>query len=1207
MPRAVDPGSIIPGSGKSTAGQTDDRVLIGAGMGGLPPNIGFPGHIPPGGVLGDAEPGWPVPEADGITPGGSMGLHISDPRAHPAVAISVDGQPPFLYSRNVEGALDELIGAVAAPPPMLGQQFNYITGFSGIPDWGRFRMMDNATLYPYRQPPPGSTADQADVYPLYWPTPAPTEDAPFTTAGEDPATDPLWNGISGLPGSYPVAQSGVSGGFTNDSAEVVRTRVFKPFSAPPWGSATDVPAICVSGALFPADRGVLALIHWPDPDDGVGFLNQSLEQRCWAALLLGQGIGTTGSCGPCDGDAGGIFMNGVNADGEFDPFAYPGRATGQYDLEELHLGVSSIDSTDLPAPWTGGVPRVQNGTTPGAGQVRLGTDPSAGEADPTGYGIPILGATCNAYTPMLPLDLDLGAPLVGRAIAWGDSFFRYRLPYLQDYSPATGLKYTPSGADVYDSREKERYFQIASAASMDPLYVESVGGSDYLRNAGNYPGFEQDYWNWQIARYRQLFYIPDANAADVKLGSLMLIHFKKEADFERCVRDGVMPWDGTNGYEVYGASAIQDPLSDAPAYGNLVNEDTGVTATDFPAPTYGYSGPAYHNTRSNLYFGDNTFPPTLAGGSEWSFTDGGSGFDMIYVSGVAYYIPRTLANGDSFVIDGLFALLPNSWQDGYVVNDNPLTGTVSPDAPARLSSPNPALVSFSPFAYENPILSYPLTFTDELGTRYQRLEFPLEFCGSNGGGPFSEANGPLPGEGVVLNLGDVITLSGDTNYPAFSTDLCPRVFIRRPLQGMHPRGGAYGVGAPLPLDGAPTTKVLFHSTGFYETAPDVGDGGRYGNFLTSGTTAYDLLSNSTKDVSERFLDEVYRIRGHFPLPGIAPWVERGDRLQGPGLQHAPTPIAIPVQMGATAYIGADAASWTFCSWMESTSMDKDLSTVVGYLAELQVAGLPQRNPPPENWVKVPFPSSGMVIFPKTDYTVDYLPNEPDPTMGHQHDYSGCADTRKYTRAFDAAYSRDNVYRWNAEGQTTLVFRIDGLTLEDFQYVAPGPGSTGVTDVGIALQLKVPGQTTWMDIGRRDGDGPSKQDNALDGAGCLVMGPETFNGVDPDTGMVYAQVKVHVGPAATLARGYDNGGGVYEVPVLFRATMNPESKLYDLSQKNIGPGNFVGEQPYCWAHRVRALTGVTLLHPDHVVTPDATQIAAWNAYISPFTGPDGAPT
>jgi hypothetical protein len=150
----------------------------------------------------------------------------------------------------------------------------------------------------------------------------------------------------------------------------------------------------------------------------------------------------------------------------------------------------------------------------------------------------------------------------------------------------------------------------------------------------------------------------------------------------------------------------------------------------------------------------------------------------------------------------------------------------------------------------------------------------------------------------------------------------------------------------------------------------------------------------------------------------------------------------------------------------------------------------------------------------------------------------------------------------------------------------GDGVTAADYTGIAIMVKVPGLTTWMDLGRLDGDGPSKQDVALDGAGCQVQGPNTFSSIDPTTGMVYCQVKVNVGPAVNLAWGEDElGGGTPMVPVLVKVVMNELAKDYNLETTYTGfPGQFDAVvAPGAWSEEVRGLTGIKVVHRTLVET------------------------
>ena len=1166
MPRRVNPGSINTGPGKTVPGDSDNLILYGDGMSGAGPNIGEPGHIPPG---GSAEAGWPKPFIEG---GGGSGLemlkiHLEDPKnAHPAVAISIDGYPPLILSDNVEGAIDELMANIPPEPSKIGQYKPYLT-LNGITDWGQWRLTDGPLA---THTDIGSSETGANVYPYYWVAPSPTEDSVFTTLGSDPITDTLWNGPDCSP---PVAgtPTGMAGAYTNDDDEVVRTRLFMPTIVAEEVAETTVN---LSGVVYPADRGVVALLHWPaGATTTAQFTDQDLLDRCWGALLLGQGIMGGQQCIQtvddavelCDGDPGGIFAQGTT-DSHYDPFAYPGRATGQYDLKELHTGVSGIDGTALPEPWDSGVPRVLDSETPGAGQVRLGTDPLASSTLIEPYGIPILGATADAYSPE-PGDTILGGTYkyVGHMALTDGNFLRYRLPYLKDYTEATGLKFTPKGTNTYTTREAARYFTVAPPYDTSSSDIQDVAGTDELIQAGNYPNFDEDYWVWQLARMRQMAWRgPDA--AGTELGTLWLVHFKTEKDFESCVRDGVMPWDATNGYELYGMELAGIP----PLIRNLVNIDTGATATDFPAPDYGYGSLSYHVLRSSGYIADNETLPT-ATTATWSYTIPGSP-GVVYISGVCYFTPLTTAGVQSFQIDDLDAVYSNAWKDGYRTDDNPLTDDAVPVAPAVLSSANPAFVTLSPFSYgaESGVPTYdiPAGFSDARGLRTQRVEFPYTKLGSNGGGDFAEDNGPQTADDLEVHLDGTIDPTGDKSSVAFSADAAPRFFIRRPwiVAPIQPVDGT-SLGTKLLLAGAPTHKILFHSGYFDESE------GSYGNHVDGSDRAFDCLLTSSKDSYEPFLDEVYRIvSGWNSDVGTAE-----EPLVGPGMQGwVGDPIPVPVRMGKlTPYDGTIEDTWKTSSFLHEALYTDDLPA-----DELQVVGLPERNPPATNWVTAPFPSSGLLGYPQTDYSTDYRPR--DGETGYvQPDYSGETGTKTFVRCFDAAFSRSETYRADVAGEPFFIIRLEGLTLADFQYEAPGPGRFNNANIGIAVSIKIPGLTTWMDLGRADGDGPGKQDNNTDGAGCRVIGPYTYTGVDSTTGMVFSQVQVHVGPDVALAQGAsfdDEGTTRYEVPVLVKVAMNESAVDYNLTKPATGVGTFGDASISALAHQIRGLTSVQLIAP-----------------------------
>jgi hypothetical protein len=275
---------------------------------------------------------------------------------------------------------------------------------------------------------------------------------------------------------------------------------------------------------------------------------------------------------------------------------------------------------------------------------------------------------------------------------------------------------------------------------------------------------------------------------------------------------------------------------------------------------------------------------------------------------------------------------------------------------------------------------------------------------------------------------------------------------------------------------------------------------KYGNTSALANATLD----DDKDVSERFLDEVYRYpENWFPIVS-----SDKAQLQGPGLPSGPLAIQVPVRpiLGDLNYPG-----WFFQNLHTSVL---DIATV-NLNNALQVAGLPDRNPPYTDGLDAPFPSRGILLYPQTDYGID---DPPGPN------YFVLTGDRVYVRAFNAGAA-------NA-GTSTVTFRLWGVEITDFQYAAlTAPGATGM-----AVMVKVPGLTTWMDAGRADGSGPSKQDIALDGAGCLVSSTVATDTVSQ---IRYTDVTVNLSPAALFLNAEsparcpvlvkvlikDDGGGV----------------------------------------------------------------------------------
>jgi len=1170
--------------------------------------------------------------------------------AHPARGITTDGHPDLLVSSHVEGVIDELSGTLPPEPPQLGKVFKHLD-FHSLPDWGVIKLND--TSLQYRDNVHQWSNDPAEVYPYYHVFPNPTQDwgtddgefrpsyydplASSAPEGGDPFADRYWNypstDLAAGAGTFSGGPGWVySGAYTDPIDGTLQRSLFlNPQIKVGPGLNTLWPMVTLSGALYPADRGVLSLLYFPpEGTDSVNFLAQPLLTRCVAALLLGQGlagdpcmtlesVGAGGQGSPCDGGPGGIFAVGEDSEGYYDPFAFPGRATGQYNLDEIHEGLN-IDGVTLPVPWddynlsgTAGAKRQINSHITAAGQVRLGSDADAGIAV-VPWGIPVLGATNNAYDETAgALDTIIypsgaGVPVtikyVGHSVVQDPNFFQYRLPYLSDYSEETGLRDTPKGLDPSATMEAKRFFDPHTYHDL-PVSGEPYqwsGGTFTMTRAGNYPDFGHDYNPWQLSRYRHTFFMSGKSlvsapvpATPFEIGTYMLVHFKTEKDFEEMVRDGDVP------VSVYGASLVPGTGPDDPQ--NIVNKllaASGSTPPYGPAPAYGYSAPPEHRIHTKGFLVDSTDQEVVDGdftveGFGWEALGAGTG--KVAISGITYMTPLDLAGASSFRITDLDVQIADAWNGVYRSNDQT---RVLGSAPALINAPNPAFLGVAPFSYgSTPTFTTPLGFTDAWGKREHRIEFPYNYLGS-----FSEAVGPTAADSLdmALGVGNEITFSGDETTPSFSTDAALWCFVRRPIghsfweTTVSPRPrliGGLQQGHGVKLTSAFSTvgaahvgwKILYHSTSWNTGAATAS----YGNYVDGANVAYASLLTANKDKEEKFLDEIYRYLSPWGA-GLPAGVQ--NHLVGPGMNGwASAPIEVPVRAGSAV------APWVTSSWVQSLSHVK-LLTGGTVTDELQVAGLPERNPTIQSWVNVPFPSAGLLRYPAVDYTTGYEPSALQAVF--QPDYSTATGIRTWNRAFDASFSRSTVGTngfapVKAAGQPFVTFRLDGIKLEDFSFTAPGPGGLG--NQKYAIMCKVPGLTSWMDIGRRDGAGPSKLDPALDGAGCQVVGAYTFEALDTETGYWYCQVKVNVGPTVNLFESTNE-----EVPILVKVIMDevPDGE-YDLTQQMTTGSWTTLFGPGLDPDDVRGLMGVKVAHTTEIITKPTQDTTLQTSFITAIPG------
>jgi hypothetical protein len=316
---------------------------------------------------------------------------------------------------------------------------------------------------------------------------------------------------------------GVKEGEPSTAVAPISSQAYQPYlSKDLFDNKSNDIGLVISGTLFPADRGVLALIRFPSNSDSVsaGINTPATDysevlSRVVGAINLGQGVGQS------DGLPGGsIFSTSEGSD-------FPSLRSGQHDLYELHTGNYVLGSHR-----TGANPNLT--ADPTIGQVRLLTDPLAFNVEDNQYplGVPIL------FSPY-----EYSTSSNTKTLVDNRNFLSYRLPVLEDYSP-DGM--------VTQTEERDRFF-VKKTPNLDQ---ENPEYRTLFSTAGGFVTFGgKDNYSYQVARYRHVVNLmdlaPDTYAnitaltdnPEYNFGSFALLHFKTEAGFERLVRDGIPPSD----------------------------------------------------------------------------------------------------------------------------------------------------------------------------------------------------------------------------------------------------------------------------------------------------------------------------------------------------------------------------------------------------------------------------------------------------------------------------------------------------------------------------------------------------------------------------------------------------------------------------------------------------------------------------------------
>jgi hypothetical protein len=321
---------------------------------------------------------------------------------------------------------------------------------------------------------------------------------PYGVDGSDDRTDTIFN----ISSDNSILGGGEGVSFLASNQENVNDPFRHCRVAYDQSTTTVDDGFTISGFLFPADRGTVALLHWASSYPNVSYTSASsvgdISSRVLGAVNLG--------LNKIKEDDISIFTEGE------DQFSFPSKMTGQYDLREIQTGNKRNDLSD------GGlaIPSLQANKSNSLGSVRILRDPSA----------------CFFGNDVSTVDSRGNLPVLFGAYSWDSNttawventtnFLAYRLPTLVNYNPV-GLK-TPNS-------ERERYFSVVQPASTVVDFT----------SAGNYGTFGDDYYTFQVARFRHVVNYSDYGLTNESKGAFALVHFKNEDAFEKLVRDGIAP------------------------------------------------------------------------------------------------------------------------------------------------------------------------------------------------------------------------------------------------------------------------------------------------------------------------------------------------------------------------------------------------------------------------------------------------------------------------------------------------------------------------------------------------------------------------------------------------------------------------------------------------------------------------------------------
>ena len=419
----------------------------------------------------------------------------------------------------------------------------------------------------------------------------------------------------------------------------------------------------------------------------------------------------------------------------------------------------------------------------------------------------------------------------------------------------------------------------------------------------------------------------------------------------------------------------------------------------------------------------------------------------------------------------------------------------------------------------------------------------------------------------------------------------------------------------------------------------------YGNFLQTDsgsiviykpismgfTMPYWAGFSQRKDVSERFLDEMYRVKTDFEGYTDVITSDQGNNstlatllAQGNVIEHngAPQTWTIPYPVNSALYVRDDNFYYEDfdpivlrdpyhkdAGWVRNNYHTWDLTSFS--TPEAQVGPLPYQHNANATMAHSSI-SRGQLRIPLDDYERDYRPSplegdvvtsQPDYQYGNQNVYGPAPQSRKdgdiysYVRFFDV---RGGGGRSNVTGEFTI--RLIGLTFDLLNSELTSVENDPSLPLGTAtappfsVLIQVPGKTAWLNVARIE------EEYILNKAGGGAVGFVTYPGcmLSYENKVLVKEALVCVDIRVSVAPYIPNSYGAYQ-PILVKANVGltedyNEKKRMDRLYGQINGSNLTSRAGLVGIEILNESTGLNYDRDEVLPLSDYTGLESTRSYI-----------